>query len=115
MKIRNFSIFLIAFLLFISISDCKKSSDKKTTESKKAFFDTALKEKVSYIIGHDIGNNLSTNYIEIDEEIFLKGLKEGLAGNESKYSAIEIKTIMTDMQNVLSQRKQEEAEINKKA
>jgi len=115
MKIKNFSIFLIAFLLLISISDCKKSSDKKTTVSKKVFFDTALKEKVSYIIGHDIGNNLTTNYIEIDEQIFLNGLKEGLAGKESKYSAVEIKTIMTEMQNILSQRKQEEAEISKKA
>ncbi|MBN2546842.1 MAG: FKBP-type peptidyl-prolyl cis-trans isomerase [Spirochaetes bacterium] len=115
MKINYFLVILSVILLLTNVINCKKSSDNKTADEKKSYFSSDLKGKVSYSIGHNIGNSISRSLIEIDEKIFLDGFREGMSGSKSKYSSDEIKMIMMDMEKVLTEKKQDEADFNKKA
>jgi FKBP-type peptidyl-prolyl cis-trans isomerase FklB len=53
------------------------------------------KEKVSYIIGTDIGNNFKKQGIDIDPDTFLKGIKDALGGNKPLLNEKETADIMT--------------------
>ncbi len=65
------------------------------------------KDKVSYIIGIDIGTNLKRQSIEINPEILLRGIKDGLAGNKPLMSDQEMKDTIAAFQREM-QAKQEE-------
>ncbi|MBS3917397.1 MAG: FKBP-type peptidyl-prolyl cis-trans isomerase [Deltaproteobacteria bacterium] len=69
------------------------------------------KDKVSYIIGMDIGTNLKKQSIEINPEILLKGIKDGLSGNKPLMTDQEMKDTIASFQKEM-QAKQEE--VNKK-
>jgi FKBP-type peptidyl-prolyl cis-trans isomerase FklB len=53
------------------------------------------KEKVSYIIGTDIGNNFKKQGVDIDPDILIKVLKDALGGNKLVLSEKEISETMT--------------------
>lgn len=53
------------------------------------------KDKVSYIIGIDIGNNFKKQGIEIDPDIMIRGLKDSLNKNKLLLTEKEISEIMT--------------------
>ena len=57
-------------LVLIGISTTLKSQTEMTTE-----------EKYSYAIGANMGTNLKNDGVSIDTEAYLKGLRDGLAGN----------------------------------
>lgn len=69
------------------------------------------KDKVSYIIGMDIGTNLKKQSIDINPEILLKGIKDGLSGNKPLMTDQEMKDTIAGFQREM-QAKQEE--VNKK-
>ncbi|MEX2212906.1 MAG: FKBP-type peptidyl-prolyl cis-trans isomerase [Phycisphaeraceae bacterium] len=43
-----------------------------------------LKEKVSYVIGLNIGRSMARDAIEVDADVLLKGIKDALAGEGTK-------------------------------
>ncbi|TAN40981.1 MAG: FKBP-type peptidyl-prolyl cis-trans isomerase [Nitrospirae bacterium] len=53
------------------------------------------KDKVSYIIGMDIGNNFKKQGIEIDADMLMKGLKDVLAGSKPLIAEKEAVDTMT--------------------
>ncbi|MHB8880034.1 MAG: FKBP-type peptidyl-prolyl cis-trans isomerase N-terminal domain-containing protein [Thermodesulfovibrionales bacterium] len=53
------------------------------------------KDKVSYIIGMDIGNNFKKQGIEIDPDLLLKGMKDVLAGSKPLIAEKEAVDTMT--------------------
>lgn len=53
------------------------------------------KEKVSYIIGTDIGNNFKKQGIDVEPDILMKGIKDALGGNKPLLSEKETVDIMT--------------------
>ncbi|HPI36821.1 MAG TPA: FKBP-type peptidyl-prolyl cis-trans isomerase [Ignavibacteriaceae bacterium] len=59
------------------------------------------KDKVSYSIGLDIGKNMKTNSIEVDSEILLQGLKDGLEGKDGLLTEEEIAQVMQEFQQEL--------------
>ena len=69
------------------------------------------KDKVSYIIGMDIGTNLKKQSVEINPEILLRGIKDGLSGNKPLMTDQEMKDTIAAFQKEM-QAKQEE--VNKK-
>jgi len=69
------------------------------------------KDKVSYIIGMDIGTNLKKQSVDINPEILLKGIKDGLSGNKPLMTDQEMKDTIAGFQREM-QAKQEE--VNKK-
>ncbi len=55
-------------------------------------------QKVSYAIGMNIGRNLKRDSIDIDSAIFLRGMKDALAGNKLLLTDDEAKSALTQLQ-----------------
>jgi FKBP-type peptidyl-prolyl cis-trans isomerase FklB len=73
------------------------------------------KDKVSYIIGADIGGNLKKQSIDINPEILMKGLKDGLAGNKPLLSDEEVvKTMEAFKQEMMKKHEEEVKKIGEK-
>lgn len=68
------------------------------------------KDKVSYIIGHQIGSSLKRDSLEVDTAVLLAGIKAAVAGEKSAISPEDSRTIMTNLQKSL----QEKAEAKQK-
>jgi len=65
------------------------------------------KDRVSYVIGVDIGANLKKQSIEVNPDLLFKGIKDGLSGNKLMMSDQEIKETIATFQKEI-QAKQEE-------
>ena len=77
------------------------------------------KDKASYAIGLNIGKSMHRDAVDIDPNVLLRGLKDGLAGSKPLLTDDEIKSAMMALQNVVRQRQevkmQQAGETNKKA
>ncbi len=75
------------------------------------------KEKLSYTLGYDVGRRMKQNSVEMDTEIFVKALKEGLAGVESALTEEEMRAALQPLQEEMKARRAEEmkkrTEMNK--
>lgn len=69
----------------------------------------SLKEKISYIIGRDMVQNLSRQGIELESAAFNKGLEDALSGKPSELSNQETQQVMMQLQEQVSQRQQQQA------
>jgi FKBP-type peptidyl-prolyl cis-trans isomerase FklB len=72
------------------------------------------KEKMSYIIGMDIGNNLKKQSIDIDPNILAKGIKDALAGEKPLLTEQEIRETMAVFQKAMAAKQEEVGKKNKK-
>ncbi len=59
--------------------------------------DTQL-DKVSYVLGQQIGNDLRTQEIEVNSEVFLSSIKSALNGEDNKLSPEEMHNVMSTFQ-----------------
>jgi FKBP-type peptidyl-prolyl cis-trans isomerase FklB len=71
------------------------------------------KEKVSYIIGMDIGGNLKKQSVDIDQNILVKGIKDGLAGAKSLLTDQETQESMVAFRREMIAKHEEIAKKNK--
>jgi FKBP-type peptidyl-prolyl cis-trans isomerase FklB len=76
------------------------------------------KDKISYSIGMDIGNNLKKQSLDVDADILARGVKDALSGGETLLSDEEARATLTALQQELREkaleRRKQEAEKNKK-
>jgi FKBP-type peptidyl-prolyl cis-trans isomerase len=76
------------------------------------------KDKVSYILGINVGNNVKQLPTEIDTDLFSKGVKDALSGAKPLLSQEEMQTVMTAFQKEMNQKQTEQmkaaGEKNKK-
>jgi FKBP-type peptidyl-prolyl cis-trans isomerase FklB len=76
------------------------------------------KEKISYSIGINIGNNVKQLPMEIDLDIFYQGFKDAVSGGKRLLSEEEMHTIMTAFQKQIAAKQTElmksQGEKNKK-
>jgi FKBP-type peptidyl-prolyl cis-trans isomerase FklB len=76
------------------------------------------KEKVSYIIGIDIGTTFKKQGVEIDPDFLARGMKDALGGAQPLLGEQEMKEIMTGFQKEVTAKQEEQikkiAEKNKK-
>jgi len=76
------------------------------------------KDKVSYIIGMDIGTNLKKQAIDINPDILFKGLKDGLSGNKPLLAEKEMQDTIAAFQKEMKTKQEEMmkkiGEMNKK-
>ncbi len=56
------------------------------------------KEKISYIIGMDIGNNFKRQGVEVDPDILAKGIKDALSGAKPQLTEQEAKDVMASFE-----------------
>lgn len=67
------------------------------------------KDKVSYILGHQIGNNLREGGAEVSSDAFLLGMQEALGGKASGINEEETRKIMTAFQKGMEDKRQAKA------
>ena len=72
------------------------------------------KEKISYIIGMDIGRNLKTQSADIDADILARGIKDAFLGGKPLLTEQEVSETMGAFQKELIAKQQALAEKNKK-
>jgi FKBP-type peptidyl-prolyl cis-trans isomerase FklB len=72
------------------------------------------KDKMSYIIGMDIGNNLKKQSIDIDPAFLARGIKDALAGGKPLLTEKEMQETMAVFQKEMMAKQQEVATKNKK-
>lgn len=101
---------LILSLVMLISFDASAQKKKKNSDSKKNKSNVELLthiDSISYIIGHDIGKNLKTNEIEINQEIFNAGIKHGIEGNDSLISEQETSRKMMQFQQEMMAKKEQ--------
>ena len=59
------------------------------------------KDKVSYMIGHQIGSNFKRDGLDVNVNMVLTGMKEAIAGTKSPLSTEESQKLMTNLQKDL--------------
>ncbi len=65
------------------------------------------KDKISYSIGVDIGNNLKKQSIDVDADLLARGVKDSMAGGETLLSAEEVRETLISLQKELREKGQE--------
>ena len=90
----------------------------QTAQSKPTGTFSTEKDKVSYAIGVDIGTNFKKQGIDINPEMFGKGLADSWVGGKLLLTEEEVRATLTAFQNELRQKAQDrakvQAETNKK-
>jgi len=71
------------------------------------------KDKMSYIIGMDIGNNLKKQSIDVDPNILAKGVKDALAGGKPLLTEQEISETTAAFQKEMMAKQEQVAKKNK--
>ncbi len=90
------SIAISAILLFGQGLAAEKQETKKDTMTQK--------EKVSYGIGVDMARNFKRQGIDVDVDLVIKGLKDGLSGEKLLVPEEELRTILLAFQHELRRR-----------
>ena len=90
---------LIAAALFVLMAGSAGAQDTPTLKDQK--------EKISYIIGMDIGTNFKRQSIDIDPDILGRGVKDGLSGAKPLLSEQETKEIMAAFEKVMRAKQEE--------
>jgi FKBP-type peptidyl-prolyl cis-trans isomerase FklB len=72
------------------------------------------KEKMSYIIGMDIGKNFKAKSIDIDPNVVARGIKDALSGSKSLLTEQEVRDVATAFQKEMMAKQQALGEKNKK-
>jgi FKBP-type peptidyl-prolyl cis-trans isomerase FklB len=76
------------------------------------------KDKISYVVGLDMGNSLKKNMIDVNPEIIAQGIKDALSGEKPLMTEQEMKETIMALQKDLQAKQQEQtkalAEKNKK-
>ena len=73
-----------------------------------------LKDKVSYVLGLNIGNGMKQQGMDIAPETLLRGLKDALAGAEPALTEAQIRQTMTAFQQQMQARQQDVGAKNAK-
>jgi len=75
------------------------------------------KDKISYSIGMDIGNNLKRQSLDVDADMLARGLKDAMSGGETLLSDEEARETLAALQQELREkaleRRKQDAEKNK--
>ena len=93
-RILFFAVFGILFLMCqVSVGEEKNFKDQK--------------DKVSYIIGLDIGANLKKQAVDINPDVLLKGVKDALSGNKPSLTEQEINSTIAAFQKEMKEKQEE--------
>lgn len=95
---------LLVALLLASLSGCKNESGTRSVPKD-------YKERVSYAIGLNIGNNLNKDSIDIDMDMFVQGVRDGAKDSSRKLlSPEDLATVQKDFDQEMRRRQSARAE-----
>ncbi len=105
---NTLTVAILALTMIISMdaSAQKKKKDSKATKNENELILKTHNDTISYIIGRDIGNNLKTNDIEVNTDIFSAGVKHGLSGHDSLLTEEETTKMMMQFQQEMMAKKE---------
>jgi FKBP-type peptidyl-prolyl cis-trans isomerase FklB len=69
---------------------------------------TDTKDKISYIIGSNVGRDLKRQGVEVDPEVLLRGIRDAISGAEPLLSQQELQETLTALQQEIRTRMQAE-------
>ena len=69
------------------------------------------KEKLSYAMGMDLGNQLKSRSVDIDPAIFARALKDALSGGKTLLTDAEAKAVIAELQKAMLVRQAAEAKL----
>lgn len=95
--------------LVITISSCNNTSEKKSISNLSTFEDST-----SYALGADLGENLKRQQIEIDYDIFLAGLVDGMETEMVRFDQKQRREIMASLQKNIRDKAKLEGDTNLK-
>ncbi len=101
-----FMIILLSSALLIDAAPVQHTPDKtsdahsgvSTTNSQASSSLATAKDKRSYALGMDLGNQLRSLELEVDPAIFAQGLTDGLSGGKTLLSPEEAKIAISELQ-----------------
>ena len=95
--------------LVITISSCNKTSERRSISNLSTFEDST-----SYALGADLGENLKRQQIEIDYDIFLAGLIDGMETEMVRFDQKQRREIMASLQKNIRDKAKLEGDTNLK-
>jgi FKBP-type peptidyl-prolyl cis-trans isomerase len=72
---------------------------------------TTAQDKFSYALGMNLGTNLHKQSVDVDPNILLRGLKDGLAGGKTQLTEEEAHAALLEVQNELRKQMEEKAKL----
>lgn len=94
----------IVVFVFVLFSSLAMGQPKGTLQNQK--------DKISYIIGMDIGTNLKRQAIDINPEILLKGIQDGRSGNKPLLTEQEMSETIAAFQKELKAKQDEMMKVS---
>jgi FKBP-type peptidyl-prolyl cis-trans isomerase FklB len=71
---------------------------------------TTQKDKFSYALGLNLGNNLNKQSVPVNTDLIMQGLKDGLSGGKALMTEEEVRAVMMEVQNQIRKQMQEKAQ-----
>ncbi len=106
---RQICLIFIATILF----NC--NSDSAEIQKKSISTLSTFKDSTSYSLGADLGDNLKRQNVEIDFDVFMAGLMDGMETGMVKLDQKQRRTVMANLQKHIRNKSKLEAEDNLKA
>lgn len=111
----NFSKFFIMLGLCLTLAACGQSETETRTSKQPITLETST-EKSSYALGMDIGNNIAQGEMNVDVDVLLKGLRDGLENKEPLMSEDEqmeaLMALQQEFMEAQAEKTQEQAQQN---
>jgi FKBP-type peptidyl-prolyl cis-trans isomerase FklB len=97
----------IVTLLVVAAAAAARAQDAKPFKNDK--------EKVSYAIGADTGSRMRQSEIEVDIDMFMRGLKDATAGNEKLLTDQESREVFTKLrQDIMNRQHEKQRQLGEK-
>jgi FKBP-type peptidyl-prolyl cis-trans isomerase FklB len=87
--------------------DAADDSDAPAAKKLSPAQEKALMKKASYVFGMEIGRNMKSQQMEVDQDEFLRGMGDAIAGKDSEMSEEEIQQVLVDIQNLFASRQRD--------
>ena len=100
---------LFSVLIISSMLNCSSKQSSKSVSTL-----STLKDSTSYSLGADLGENLKKQNVEIDYDIFMAGLMDGMETGMVKLDQKQRRSVMTALQKSLREKANLEGESNLK-
>ncbi len=100
------SLLLLIILVFALVS----CSGERSTITKKSLKEE--KDKISYTIGYDLGKKFTSDDIDLNLNVFFKGIEDASAKKDSLFEDSEMKKLMSDFRkDLMDKKRKKRAEI----
>ncbi len=72
---------------------------------------SSQKDKLSYALGMDLGGQFKKNSVDVDVDLFIKGLKDALANSKTLLTETEARAALTELQNEMRKKAMEAMKV----